>query len=113
RSDGEIENSQRLFVQLVDHEAHNLVVVLGHHANAVSLPQAGKEILFAPGELEAGLLDFEHLGHIPPNEPADLHLHVFTLSLSETHGGLLAVSGICSNRSRRAPRSGSRARMMG
>ena len=52
RGHGEIQQVQPRPMQLIDHEADHAVFVLGDHADAVALPQAANEILFAPGKLE-------------------------------------------------------------
>ena len=51
--DGEVEDVQLVLVQLVDHEADDLLAVLGDHADAVALAEAAEEIFLGPGVLEA------------------------------------------------------------
>jgi hypothetical protein len=79
-------------MQLINHEADDAVIMLGHHADAVALPQATQEILFGPGMIEGGALDGQHIVHIAPNEPADLDLEFLFGNFLLAHGGLLAVS---------------------
>ena len=69
----EIEDMQSALVQLVDHEADHPVAMLGHHANAVPLPQAAYKVLFKPRELEAAALDVEHLRHVAANHPPNVN----------------------------------------
>lgn len=64
--DGEILNVEPRFVQLVDHEADDLVVEFGHHPDAVPLTETAEEVLFGPGEIKARLFDPEDIGHVPP-----------------------------------------------
>ena len=76
---GEVQDVQLVLVQLVDHEADHLFAVLGHHADAVALPQAAEEVLLGPGEFEAELLGLQDLGHVPANHPADVDAGLFSL----------------------------------
>jgi hypothetical protein len=82
-------------VQLVDHKTDDPLGMLGHHADAISLPQATNEFLLEPGELERGPFDVQHLRHVAPDHPADMHpkLWLFAAAacsrLIERHGGLL------------------------
>jgi hypothetical protein len=59
-------------VQLVNHEADDAFAVLGHHADAVALPQAADEFFLEPGELERAAFDFEDLRHVSADHPADM-----------------------------------------
>ena len=61
-------------MQLVDHESHDPLVVLGDHADAVPLAEMSEEVLLGPRLLETRSLDLQHLGHIPTYQPADLDL---------------------------------------
>jgi hypothetical protein len=76
-------------VQLVDHEADDALGVLGHHADAIALPQAADEFFLEPGELEAGSLDVEHLLHIAADHPADVYAELWLVLVLDGHGGLL------------------------
>ena len=77
RGDGEVEDVQLGLVQLVDHEADDPLAVLGHHADAVPLPQAAEEVFLGPGELEALLLGPQDLRHVPADHPADVDADLF------------------------------------
>ena len=81
-ADGEIQQVQSRLVQLIDHEADDAVVVLGHHADAVALPQAANEVLFAPGELESLVFDFQNFGHVATNHPANMNAQLAVDSTS-------------------------------
>ena len=72
RMDSEVEDMQVILVEFIDHEPDDLLVVLGHHADTVSLTQATNEIFFGPGELETAALDFQDVRHIPPDHPANM-----------------------------------------
>jgi hypothetical protein len=72
RRDREVEQLQPGAVQLVDHEPDDRVPPLGHHADAVPLPQAAEEVVLGPGELEAGEFDRHHVGHVPADHPPDV-----------------------------------------
>jgi hypothetical protein len=74
-------------VQLINHESHNSVALLGHHANAIALPQAANEIVFLPGEFKALRLDVEYLGHIATNHPPDVNANYW--GSLDSHDGLL------------------------
>jgi phosphoribosylformylglycinamidine synthase len=50
------------------------LIALGHHANAVALPQTADEIVFRPGKFKAPLFNGQDLGHIPANHPANMHV---------------------------------------
>ena len=77
--DGEVEDVQLGLVQLVDHEADDLLAVLGDHADAVALAQAAEEVFLGPGELEALLLGLQDLGHVAADHPADMDADLFLL----------------------------------
>src|SRR5262249_1568246 len=83
--DGKVEDVQLGLVQLVDHEADDLLALLGDHADAVALAQAAEEVLLGPGELEALLLGLEHLGHVPADHPADVDANLFLLWSVRAH----------------------------
>jgi hypothetical protein len=51
--------------------------VLGDHADAIALAEAIDEIFLGPGELEAIAFDIEHLVHVAPDHPADMHSQQF------------------------------------
>ena len=53
--DGEVQDVQLVLVELIDHEADDFFAVLGHHADAVALTQAAKEVFFVPGVFETEL----------------------------------------------------------
>jgi hypothetical protein len=61
------------FVKLIDHEPHDAVVMFGHHADAISLPQTADEIVFQPREFETISLDRQHFGHVSTNHPTDMN----------------------------------------
>src|SRR5262249_61781222 len=83
--DREVEDVQLGLVQLVDHEADHLLALLGHHADAVALPQAAEEVLFRPGILEALLLGLQDFGHVAADHPADVHADLLLLGLVRAH----------------------------
>jgi hypothetical protein len=74
-------------VQLVNHEAHDSVVMFSDHPDAVALAQAPDEVILAPGELESFSLDIEHFRHIAANHPTDVNPQL--LALLRIHLGLL------------------------
>jgi len=51
--DRKIKYMETSLVQLVDHEADHLVIMLGNHPDAIALPQAAYKILFVPGKFKA------------------------------------------------------------
>ncbi len=69
---GEIEQLESCLVQFVDHESDDPLVVFGDHADAVALPEVSEEIFLGPRLLKIRLLDLHHLGHVPPDQPANL-----------------------------------------
>src|SRR5262249_16081278 len=83
--DGEVEDVQLLLVQLVDHEADDLLALLGHRANAVALPQTAKEVLLRPGILEVLLFGLEHFRYVAADHPADVDAHLLFLCPVHTH----------------------------
>src|SRR5205823_2643908 len=89
RMHGEVEDVQLGLVQLVDHEADDLFTLLGHHADAVALAQAAKEVFFGPGELEAFLLGLEDFGHVTPDHPPDVDADLFLVRTTRVHQVLL------------------------
>src|SRR5580700_5241041 len=91
RDRGKVEHAQLRLVQLVDHEADDAVIVLGHHADAVALPQTAQEVFLGPRVIEGGALDGEHIVHIAPDEPADLNFQFLFRNFFLAHEGLLAV----------------------
>src|SRR5438132_10355334 len=82
---GEVEDVQLRLVQLVDHEADDLLALLGHHADTVALAQAAQEVLLGPGELEALLFGVQDLRHVAANHPADVDAHLFLLCPVNAH----------------------------
>jgi len=82
--------------------ANDAFGVLGHHADAVPLPQAANEFLLEPGKLESGPFDVQHFRHVAPYHPANVHPQ--TLLGIDIHGGLLA-----SRPGRELPRTGTQA----
>jgi hypothetical protein len=50
-----------------------MLFVLGHHADAIALPQATYEILFEPGKFEAAIFDFQDFWHVSPNHPTNVN----------------------------------------
>src|SRR5207248_9923962 len=69
----------------VDHEADDLLALLGDHADAVPLAEAAKEVLFGPGVLEALLLGLQDLGHVPADHPAYVDADLLLLGLVRAH----------------------------
>jgi hypothetical protein len=65
------------------------MIVLGHHPDAVALSQTRQEIFIGPGGAETRLLDLKNLGHIPANQPADLHVETL-FNRTVAHDCLLA-----------------------
>ena len=95
RSHGEVQNLQPRLVQLIDHEADDLMIVFGHHADAVPLTQTAEEILVRPRELEAGRFNAENFLHVAADQPANLNVQMFTLFTNRAHEGLPAVCVHC------------------
>jgi hypothetical protein len=77
-------------VQFIDHEADDLVVMVGYHADAIASPQATDELVFRPGKLEALAFYFENFSHIAPDHPADVQTS-FLLRI-RTHAGHPSLS---------------------
>jgi hypothetical protein len=71
-SDGKVHDVQQVSIELIDHEADDLLFVFGDHANAVSLAEAADKVVFGPREFEALRFNVENFGHIPANHPADM-----------------------------------------
>src|SRR5207249_6731685 len=82
---GEIQNVQLRLVQFVDHEADDLLALLGDHADAVALAEAAEEVFLGPGELEALLLGLEDLGHVAADHPADVAADLLLLRPVSAH----------------------------
>src|SRR5439155_22401809 len=61
------------------------VTLLGHHANAIALPQAAEKVFFGPGEIEARLLGLKDFGHIPPDHPADVNANLCFFCATRAH----------------------------
>src|SRR5262249_47049625 len=59
--------------------------LLGHHADAVALPQAAQKVFFGPRILEALLLRLQDLRHVPANHPADMDTNLFLFRAVRTH----------------------------
>ncbi len=81
----EVEDVQLVLVQLVDHEADDLLALLGHHADAVALAQAAQEILLRPGVFKTLLLRLQHFRHVPTDHPPDMHANLFLLRSVRAH----------------------------
>jgi hypothetical protein len=81
----EIQQMQTRSVQLVDHEPVDAVILLDHHADAISLTEASEEVVLCPGKLETGPLGSHDLGHVPTNHPPNVNrLRGSHLSLQST-----------------------------
>ncbi len=65
---------QPRFVQFVNHETNDSIVVLSDHADAVALPQAAEKIFFAPGKFETLVFNRQHLRHVATDHPANVYL---------------------------------------
>jgi hypothetical protein len=98
--DREVQYVQLGFVELVDHEANNLIVELGHHANAISLAEAAQKILFGPGEVETGTFGLKDFGHVSPDHPANVNAH---LVANRSRGGHNSTSPLSRMRPGAAP----------
>src|SRR3972149_3854491 len=61
--------------------------MLRHHADAIPLAETADELLLEPGKLKAGPFDFEHLGHVAADHPADVYASL--LLAVGAHVGLL------------------------
>jgi hypothetical protein len=68
----EIEDVDLIAMELVNHKADDLFAVLGHHPNAIPLPENPEEFFLGPGMLEAGVLNGQDLGHIASDHPANM-----------------------------------------
>ena len=66
-------------MQFVDHEGDDRVAGLGHHADAVALPQAAGEVFVRPRKLKSFLFDVEHFPHVTSNHPTDVDANLFLL----------------------------------
>src|SRR5262249_7226190 len=58
---------------------------LGHHANAIALPQTAEEVLLGPSVVEAGLLGLQDFRHIPSNHPPYVDANLFFVDPSRAH----------------------------
>src|SRR5215213_5411672 len=87
RGHRKVEDVKPRLVELINHEAHDALAMLGDHADAVALTQTADEVFLEPRKLEAATLDVEHLGHIAANHPADVNPHL--LLWLGAHRGLL------------------------
>jgi len=72
RSNGKVQDPEHRFMKLIDHEADDAVVKLGHGSDTVSLSQAAEEFLFCPCELKTLPFDRKHFIHVTTDQPSDL-----------------------------------------
>ena len=84
--DGKVDHMQTGLVQLIDHESHHGITMLGDHADAVPLAEALHEILFGPRKLEAGRLNAQNVAHVAANHPTNVNGEIRLMS---RHQGLL------------------------
>ncbi len=82
-----IEHLNLSSTQLINHEPNNLVIVLGYHANTVSLAKTINKIVFQPRKLGACCFYGQNFGHIMADHPPNMHF--YSLSLIFTHSYLL------------------------
>src|SRR5262249_6109593 len=85
RGDGEVQDVQLVLVQLVDHEADHLLLVLGDHADTVALAQAAEEVLLGPRVVKAPLFGLEHFRHVPADHPPDVDAQQILLRATRAH----------------------------
>ena len=83
--DREIQDVQPRLVKLIDHEPDDSIVTLGDHADAISLTQRPHEVVVVPRELETLLFDFQDLGHVSPNHPANMNPQLPLFLESHSH----------------------------
>jgi hypothetical protein len=82
---GEVQDVKPALVELVDHEADDLLPHFGHHADAIPLAEAAKEVLFAPGMSEGVVLNPKDLGHIPTDHPTDVDAEFLAFEQTSAH----------------------------
>ncbi len=100
---GEVEHVELRAMKLVNHEGDDRVGHFGHHADAVALPEAVREILFGPWKLERLSFDGHHFLHVAPDHPANMHTQ--RISLKGGHAVGLRLNECCCPYPRRYARA--------
>src|SRR5437867_2070277 len=76
-----------VFLKLGD-TVDTVLALVGHHADAVALPQTAEKVLLGPGIFKALLLGLQNFGHVAPDHPTNVDANLLLLGPTRVHEGL-------------------------
>ncbi len=64
---------QPVFVQFIDHEANDFIILFCHHPDAIALAKTTNEVFLRPRKLETLIFDCQNRRHIAANHPTNVN----------------------------------------